>query len=130
MGMKVRTKIELIDWIWEGSHSRPSMLRSMSCAWKIHDDPVWSNSDQNTAMKEKRMTSLPEAFSPAALNVSRRNFLPPAGTWTKRLRPIQNTTVARAMRTPGTPNARCGPHHFSNQGVSNMEMKAPRLMEK
>ena len=48
----------------------------------------------------------------------------------KRWRPIQKISVANAISAPGTPKAQCGPYHFSSQGVSNMEAKAPRLMEK
>jgi hypothetical protein len=48
----------------------------------------------------------------------------------KRFLPSQNTSVASAISTPGTPKAQCGPYHSSNQGVNNIEMKAPMLMEK
>ncbi len=73
--------------------------------------------------------SLPTAFSPAPLNISRRTRPPRAGMWTNFHRPSQKTSVARAMRRPGTPKAQCGPCHSSSQGVSRVEAKAPRLMD-
>ena len=51
IGMKVRTKTELSDWICEGSHWKPRKFRSMSCDWKIQVEPVWSKSAQNIATK-------------------------------------------------------------------------------
>ena len=37
------------------------------------------------------------------------NFFPPGGMWTNFLRPIQNTTVATAMRMPGMAKATLDP---------------------
>ena len=102
----------------------------MSCDWKIQVEPVWSNKAQNIATKTYKGSSLSITRMPPPLNTSRTNPMPAAGTCTKRLRPAQNTHVAKAIKTPGTPKAQCGPYHSSNQGVSNIDTKAPMLIEK
>ena len=51
IGMNVSTKTEFIDCSCEGSHSTPSKFKSMSCAWKMKRDEVWSKSAQNIATK-------------------------------------------------------------------------------
>ena len=70
------------------------------------------------------------AKTPSRSNASVRKPMPPGGTWAKRFLPSQKTKVAMAIKTPGTPKAQCGPYHSSSHGVSSMEAKAPRLMEK
>ena len=70
------------------------------------------------------------ARRPAGLTMSRHKAPPDGGTWTKWLRPIQNTSVASAISTPGTPNATPGPKLSSNRGITINEAAEPRLIEK
>ena len=37
--------------------------------------------------------------------------------------------VAKAIKTPGTPKAQCGPYHSKSQGVSKVDAAAPTLIE-
>ena len=82
------------------------------------------------ATKAKMADTFPSAIRPSRLKTSRRKGIPFAGTWMNLWRPIQKITVARAMSTPGTPKAQCGPYHCRSHGVASIETKAPVLIEK
>ena len=45
----------------------------------------------------------------------------------KRCRPSQNTNVANAMRTPGTPKATAGPYRTSRKGMRSDAEALPRF---
>src|SRR5262245_37996508 len=89
------------------SHDKPpqKMCRSIFSACNTHAEPVWSYNDQKTATNRYNGISRASAAKPSSLNMSRKNDDPPGGTCTKRCRPIQKTSVARNISTPGTPNA-------------------------
>ena len=74
--------------------------------------------------------SRPIAPSPSGLNVSRKYIMPRGGTCTNRCRPSQKTSVATAMRMPGTPNAQPAPAFWSSHGVSSVEKNEPKLIAK
>ena len=70
------------------------------------------------------------AVKPSLLNVSFKNFKPPGGTWIKTFLPIQKTIVANNIRIPGTPNATWEPNFIRRIGVSIVEIKAPKFIDK
>src|SRR5947207_6025446 len=102
----------------------------MCLAWSTQRDDVWSKRHQNIAIRMYSGIRFRMARKPTPLKDSRRNFRPPGGMWTNLLRPSQNTHVAVAISTPGTPNATHGPYAASSRGVSIVEKVDPRLMEK
>ena len=61
-----------------------------------------------------------------------KKVFPPAGMCTNLWRPSQKTQVATNIRTAGMPNAQVGPNlgSFKRTGVSRVEKKEPKLMEK
>ena len=54
----------------------------------------------------------------------------PGGTCTNLSRPIQNTTVASVIKTPGTPKATDAPKRFNRGSAKRIEARAPTLIEK
>ena len=56
--------------------------------------------------------------------------MPPGGMCTNLSRPIQNTNVASAIKTPGTPNATEGPKRLRSGSANRIEASAPTLIEK
>ena len=78
--MKVRMRIGLTAWICDSNHSTPRKVRSISLAWKIQREAVWSKRAQNIATKRKRIESVPMVLRPFGLKVSFRNRLPLGGT--------------------------------------------------
>ena len=107
----------------------PNHVRSRCSACSTQEDPVWSKSAQKTATKTKMIINLAMAKSPSGESVSLKKVCPCGGMCTKTWRPIQKSSVARAMSTPGIPKAQWGPYHSSNHGVSKVESAAPTLME-
>lgn len=93
-------------------------------------DAVWSKSDQKMATKENTPTNFSSTLKPSLEKTSWVNDLPAGGTWMNSLLPNQKKKVASAIKTPGVPNAKCGPYHSSSQGMSMLETAAPRLIEK
>ena len=77
------------------------MTLSIFSAWSTHDEPVWSNRDQNTAMKIYMILRFRIAFFPLGLKTSRLYcFTPTGGIATKTFLPNQKTNVAIKKSTP------------------------------
>ena len=89
------------------SQGRPWSSMRFPCATQL--DAVWSKRVQKSATKTKSSASRPITARPSVPRASLRNALPPGGTWAKRWRPSQNTSVATAINTPGTPKPAWGP---------------------